>query len=91
MKLFNKLPSILILLLFLPQLSDANQDKKETPPNFIVILSDDQSYVGTSFLSNPEDPRTKSDYYQTPNMDRLADRNIGGFLIIQKKRTYYYL
>ncbi|MEX0323269.1 MAG: sulfatase [Puniceicoccaceae bacterium] len=42
-------------------------------PNFILILTDDQSYVGTSFLANPEDSRTRSDYYQTPNMERLAD------------------
>ena len=41
-------------------------------PNFIVILTDDQSWVGTSFLADPNDPRSKSDYYQTPNMERLA-------------------
>jgi arylsulfatase A len=46
---------------------------KTKSPNFILILTDDQSYVGTSFLANPEDSRTKSDYYQTPNMDRLAE------------------
>jgi len=45
---------------------------KTKSPNFILILTDDQSYVGTSFLANSEDSRTKSDYYQTPNMDRLA-------------------
>ena len=42
------------------------------PPNFVVILSDDQSWVGTSYLADPADPRSKSDYYHTPNMDRLA-------------------
>lgn len=45
---------------------------KSSSPNFIVILTDDQSWVGTSFNINPEDPRSKSDYYQTPNMDRMA-------------------
>lgn len=45
---------------------------KSTPPNFILILTDDQSWVGTSFLINPEDSRSKSDFYQTPNMDQLA-------------------
>jgi arylsulfatase A len=58
----------LIILLAIPQVLLS----KEKSPNFIVILSDDQSWVGTSFLINPEDSRTKSDYYQTPNMDRLA-------------------
>ena len=49
-----------------------NIANKSNSPNFIVILTDDQSWVGTSFLNDPNDPRTKSDYYQTPNMDRLA-------------------
>ncbi|MCF8380408.1 MAG: sulfatase [Bacteroidales bacterium] len=46
--------------------------QKNSSPNFIVIFSDDQSWVGTSFLASPDDPRTKSDFYQTPNMERLA-------------------
>lgn len=41
-------------------------------PNFIVLLTDDQSWVGTSLQIDPDDERTKSDYYQTPNIDRLA-------------------
>jgi len=69
----NLLLRILIVLVLLPELSDAISLEKTASPNFIVILTDDQSYVGTSFLTNPEDSRTKSDYYQTPNMDRLAE------------------
>jgi arylsulfatase A len=42
------------------------------PPNFLVILTDDQSWVGTSYLADPADSRTRSDYYQTPHMARLA-------------------
>ena len=68
----NFILKVFIILIFLPGLSSANSKEKNTSPNFIVILTDDQSYVGTSFLTNPEDSRTKSDYYQTPNMDRLA-------------------
>lgn len=60
--------ALLIVLLSISQLVLS----KEKSPNFIVILTDDQSWVGTSFLANPEDSRSKSDYYQTPNMDRLA-------------------
>lgn len=45
---------------------------KSSSPNFIVIFTDDQSWVGTSFLCDPDDQRTKSDYFQTPNMERLA-------------------
>ncbi len=54
-------------------MSTIHEDRpQDRSPNFIVILTDDQSWVGTSFLANPEDPRSKSDYYQTPNMERLA-------------------
>lgn len=48
------------------------QKEENTSPNFILILTDDQSWVGTSFLADPNDQRSKSDYYQTPNMERLA-------------------
>ena len=68
------LVSWLFLILFLsigPGCINKNATNKG-PPNFIVILTDDQSWVGTSYLSDPDDPRSKSDYYQTPNMERLA-------------------
>ncbi len=61
--------TVLILLLALNPGCSAKKD----PPNFILILTDDQSWVGTSYLTDPEDPRSKSDYYQTPNMERLAE------------------
>lgn len=41
-------------------------------PNFVVILTDDQSWVGTSLQIDPADDRTRSDYYRTPNLERLA-------------------
>jgi len=41
-------------------------------PNFVVILTDDQSWVGTSLQIDPKDGRTRSDYYHTPNIERLA-------------------
>jgi len=59
-----------ILILCCLSICNAQNPKK---PNFIVILTDDQSWVGTSFLADPEDSRSKSDYYQTPNMKRLAE------------------
>jgi hypothetical protein len=42
-------------------------------PNFVVILTDDQSWVGTSLQIDPEDARTRSDYYRTPQIERLAE------------------
>ena len=41
-------------------------------PNFIVILTDDQSWVGTSLQIDPDDPESLSDYYRTPQIERLA-------------------
>ena len=62
---------ILLTLLFsCLTISNAQNLKK---PNFILILTDDQSWVGTSFLADPKDPRSKSDFYKTPNMKRLAE------------------
>ncbi len=42
------------------------------PPNFIVILTDDQSWVGSSLEMIPGDSQTRSTYFRTPNIERLA-------------------
>lgn len=44
----------------------------DPPPNFVVILSDDQSWVGSSQEMIAGDARTRSDYFRTPNIERLA-------------------
>lgn len=41
-------------------------------PSFFVILSDDQSWAGSSVPMLPGDPRSRSDYFQTPGLERLA-------------------
>ena len=41
-------------------------------PNFVVILSDDQSWVGSSVQMQLGDARSRSDYYRTPGLERLA-------------------
>jgi len=64
--------AFLIVLLSISQLVMS----KEKSPNFIVILSDDQSWVGSSKLMDPAIPESKSDYYLTPNMDRLFDKGM---------------
>jgi len=79
MKMFEVKPYLnlcfLSILLFITVncFGQRNLNKK---PNFIVILTDDQSWVGTSFLADPGDQRSKSDYYQTPNMERMANRGM---------------
>ena len=56
---------ILLLLLFASANAQGN-------PNFIVILVDDQGWNGTSVQMSDGDPFSKSDYHQTPNIEKLA-------------------
>ena len=41
-------------------------------PNVVLILADDMSWVGTSALMDPERPDSRSDYHNTPSLERLA-------------------
>lgn len=41
-------------------------------PNFVFIFADDMGWTGTSVEMIPGDSRTKSDYYHTPNIEKLA-------------------
>lgn len=58
-------------LLALP-LAAATALADDGKPNFVVILSDDQSWVGSSVQVDPSDPRTRSDYFRTPGLERLS-------------------
>ena len=46
--------------------------EKQKGPNIIFILTDDQGWTHTSHRADPNIPESKSDYYETPNMDILA-------------------
>lgn len=53
------------------------QDKKvENPPNIVFILTDDQGWSCTSIGMDDRIPDSKSDFYETPNIDRLAGEGI---------------
>ncbi|MDB5327968.1 MAG: sulfatase [Phycisphaerales bacterium] len=41
-------------------------------PNFILILADDQGWGTTSVMMDPLVPDSKSDFFKTPNIERLA-------------------
>ena len=45
-------------------------------PNFVIILTDDQSWVGTSLQIDPNESDSRSDYFQTPHIERLAKRGM---------------
>ena len=41
-------------------------------PNFVFIQGEGQGWNSTSVRMNPEVPESRSDYFQTPNLERLA-------------------
>ncbi len=45
-------------------------------PNIVFILSDDQGWNGLSVRMHPDRPDSRSDYYRTPNLQRLAARGL---------------
>jgi arylsulfatase A-like enzyme len=45
-------------------------------PNFIVILTDDQGWTSTSQQMDDNVPNSKSDFYETPVLEKLAERGM---------------
>ena len=43
-----------------------------SPPNFIFILTDDLGWTCLSQRMDDRVPNSKSDYHETPNLERLA-------------------
>ena len=71
--------SVWILLLYFSFNSGDFSKKKEknsTSPNFILILADDQGWNGTSVKMMHNEPGSKSDYFETPNLELLAEKGI---------------
>lgn len=46
------------------------------PPNIVLLLADDQGWTGTSTAMDPAVAGAASDYYRTPNLDRLAGQGM---------------
>ena len=68
----------LLLLVFALVISIGCNQHEEPPksPNFIFILTDDQGWSCTSIGMDDDNPDSKSDYFETPNIDRLAKEGI---------------
>ena len=45
-------------------------------PNIIFILTDDQGWTHTSHRADPDIPESGSDFFETPNMDKLAESGV---------------
>ena len=65
-----------VLLFLFPFLNFSNEIKKTNSPNFIIILVDDQGWNGTSVQMMDEEINSKSDFYQTPNLEKFAKKGI---------------
>ena len=56
---------------------DAQVDTVRSPkPNIIFILADNMGWTGTSVQMDDQVPESKSDYYQTPNLEKLAQEGL---------------
>ncbi len=71
-----RLNSITTLFFLFSFFSFSNVYKKENSPNFIIILVDDQGWNGTSVQMMDNEINSKSDFYQTPNIEKLAKKGI---------------
>ncbi len=72
MKNIALLLSLCLLLALSACRIEAANEKAPKSPNIIFILTDDQGWTHTSHRADPDIPESQSDYYETPNMDRLA-------------------
>ncbi len=61
---------ILSLLLLLVSAAPAQS------PNFVFIFVDDMGWTGSSVEMVAENPESKSDFYQTPNIEKLAQQGM---------------
>ena len=69
----------ILLLLFACNLTDPSKKENEinlTSPNFILILADDQGWNGTSVKMMHNESGSKSDYFETPNLELFAQSGI---------------
>ncbi len=46
------------------------------PPNFIIVYVDDLGWADTSVRMMDSDPDSASDFHQTPNLEKLANRGM---------------
>ena len=68
----------ILFLFFACNSADHSKEKETNPtsPNFILILADDQGWNGTSVKMMYNEAGSKSDYFETPNLELLAKKGI---------------
>jgi arylsulfatase A len=65
-----------LLMGIIPYNSHSQNAKSRQKPNFIFILIDDLGWTNSSQLMDGRISNSKSDYYETPQIEKLASRGI---------------
>ncbi len=73
---FFKISMFVGLSLFGLMAFRAFSDKPKPKPNFIFILTDDLGWTSSSLLMNNKIPNSKSDFYETPQIEKLASKGM---------------
>ena len=63
---------LMIVLLASLSVTQAKSNQTKGKPNIILFLTDDQGWTDTSVQMMEGRPDSKSNYYQTPQLERLA-------------------
>jgi len=75
MKIFKRL--VVVIFSVTGIVVSIHDSAAQTPrPNIIFILADDLGWSSLSERMDPDDPRSVSDYHETPNLARLAARGM---------------
>ncbi|UCE50141.1 MAG: sulfatase [Phycisphaerales bacterium] len=53
-----------------------NDAAKADRPNFVFVLSEAQGWTNSSVQMDPNIPNSRSDFYRTPNLERLSESGI---------------
>lgn len=55
---------------------NSSREAERTSPNIILIVTDDQGWTSVSYRADPDRPDSVSDYVETPQMSRMAERGM---------------
>ena len=75
-KLFCFVAAFVLIVLQAANTGVAKDVAKGKQPNIVFILADDQGWNGTSVQMHPTVRGSKSDFYRTPHLERLAAQGL---------------